>query len=81
MSATEQRSAAAPSGFVIRIIPGRCMGNGNCVTAAETHFDQDERDGRVFAKQPAVARDELETVRRALSLCPVKAIDLVPDTD
>lgn len=81
MNFAELESAAEPSGFVIQILPGRCMGNGNCVTAAETHFDQDERDGRVFAKQPAVARDELETVRRALSLCPVSAIGLIPDTD
>jgi ferredoxin len=81
MSAIEQSAAPASSGFVIGIIPGRCMGNGNCVTAAEKHFDQDERDGRVVVKQPAVSQDELETVRGALSLCPVGAIGLVPDTD
>jgi hypothetical protein len=55
MSANGESVDLGPSGFIIEIIPGRCMGNGNCVTAAEKYFDQDERDGRVLAKQSTVS--------------------------
>jgi ferredoxin len=80
MSANGESADPGPSGFIIEIIPGRCMGNGNCVTTAEKYFDQDERDGRVLAKQSTVSHGELEMVRTAVSLCPVNAIRLVPGT-
>jgi ferredoxin len=54
----------------------KCIGAGQCVTAAPTVFAQNEEDGLVILLNAAPASDKTAGVRSAVRLCPARAIKL-----
>ncbi len=64
----------------IKIVPGRCIGAGNCVVEADSYFDQSDDDGLVIVLKSAVPSEDRRLVERAANVCPVTAI-LVQDTE
>ena len=63
----------------VRIVPDRCLGNGNCVRVAPAYFDQEQEDGRVELLRTDIDAGDFDTVQAAVAQCPVHAlrIDLV----
>ncbi|WP_411151235.1 ferredoxin [Streptomyces sp. A30] len=58
----------------------RCIGAGMCVLTAPDVFDQDDEDGKVLLRAPALRRRTAGTaVRQAAHLCPIGAIALPGD--
>ncbi len=57
---------------------GACVGAGQCVMTADDLFDQDD-DGIVVLLEPEVPAAREDQARRAVSLCPARALRLVPD--
>jgi ferredoxin len=60
----------------ISIIPGRCIGAGNCVEVADSYFDQNDDDATVVLLRDDVPAEDQDTVRRAINVCPVAALAL-----
>jgi ferredoxin len=60
----------------ITIVPGKCIGAGNCVEQAERYFDQDDDDALVVVKNSHVPAEDRGMVERAANVCPVAAIIL-----
>lgn len=58
----------------ISIVPGRCIGAGNCVEVADTYFDQNDDDATVVLLRDEVSVGDQATVRRAINVCPVAAL-------
>ncbi|MCU1614623.1 MAG: fer [Frankiales bacterium] len=58
----------------LSIVPGRCIGAGNCVDVAESHFDQSDEDATVILLDDTVEQADLQRIRRAVYACPVAAI-------
>jgi ferredoxin len=52
----------------------KCIGAGQCVTAAPTVFAQNEDDGMVILLDPEPANEKAASVRAAIRLCPARAI-------
>lgn len=59
---------------VITILPGRCIGAGNCVVEADRYFDQGDEDGLVVVLDDTAPASDRAMVERAASVCPVAAI-------
>ena len=62
----------------IRILPGRCVGAGQCVLAAPALFDQRDDDGTVLVLDETPAPDQYDAARTALSVCPSGTLRLDP---
>jgi ferredoxin len=60
----------------IEIVPGRCIGAGNCVDVAGKYFDQSDDDATVIVLSDMVDDGDLPQVAQALNVCPVAAIKL-----
>lgn len=60
----------------ITIVPGKCIGAGNCVEQAEHYFDQNDEDALVVVLQEHVPAEDRAQVERAANVCPVAAIVL-----
>lgn len=58
----------------ISIVPGQCIGAGNCVEQAEDYFDQNDDDAKVIVLNENVPEEDRPMVRRAVNVCPVAAI-------
>ena len=58
-----------------------CIGAGNCVASAPAVFDQRADDGVVVLLQSMPAADEYDAVRKAVRLCPTRAIHLSESTE
>jgi ferredoxin len=58
----------------IKIVPGKCIGAGNCVEQAEKYFDQSDDDALVVVLEHFVPESDLRMVERAANVCPVAAI-------
>ncbi|MGI5460887.1 ferredoxin [Streptomyces sp. CA-249302] len=71
---------AGRTGQAVRVTADReaCIGGGMCVHAAPAVFDQDEYDGRVVLLVPEPTPEHAVHVRRAVTMCPVRALGLVP---
>ena len=54
----------------------RCASSGMCVLTAPDVFDQDEDDGRVVLLMPDVTEEQEAAVRKAIQLCPSRALSL-----
>lgn len=54
----------------------RCASSGMCVLTAPDVFDQDEEDGRVVLLLPDVTAEQEAEVRKAIQLCPSRALSL-----
>lgn len=52
---------------------GACVGAGQCALVAEEVFEQDD-DGIVVVLQPRPSSGDVAAARRAVSLCPARAI-------
>jgi ferredoxin len=61
----------------IVIDPERCQGHARCVAVAPTLFDLDD-DGYAVARQERVAGEDVQTLLRAVSWCPERAISGLP---
>jgi ferredoxin len=59
----------------IRVDREACIGAGQCALVAGSIFDQDD-DGLVVLLEETPSDDFLTLVRKAVSLCPAKAIAL-----
>jgi ferredoxin len=70
MSTTEQTGEAR-----ISIVPGKCIGAGNCVEQAEDYFDQDD-EAIVIVLNDRVPASDRARIRSAVNVCPVAAIVL-----
>lgn len=57
----------------ITVKTGACVGAGQCTLVAEDVFDQDD-DGIVVVLQDEPDASHEAAVRRAVSLCPARAI-------
>lgn len=68
--------ARLPSGSRIRVEVNRnrCIGSGLCVAGLPMVFDQDEDTGTVILLVSTVPADLKEKVRRAVRMCPGRAI-------
>jgi len=73
---TQNRDAATA---LVEVDEDVCIGAGNCVFAAPTVFAQREDDGIVMLLQPNPPPDALEAVRKAVRVCPARAIRLKAD--
>lgn len=60
----------------ISIVPGRCIGAGNCVEVADNYFDQNDDDATVVLLQDEVPLGDQAAVRRAINVCPVAALTM-----
>jgi ferredoxin len=61
----------------IAVFPERCIAAGNCYEIAAAYFDQDPDDGSVVLLREDLDPADEEAVRRAVSACPVAAIELL----
>ncbi len=52
----------------------KCIGAGQCVTAAPKVFAQNEDDGMVIVLQEEPEDSQLAATRSAIRLCPARAI-------
>ncbi|KAA9384102.1 ferredoxin [Neorhizobium galegae] len=52
----------------------KCIGAGQCVTAAPTVFAQNEDDGMVIVLDEHPSEDKQAGVRSAIRLCPARVI-------
>jgi ferredoxin len=56
-----------------------CISSGQCVRTVPDVFDQDEEEGVVLLKTAAPPPGLAEDVRRAVALCPARAITLTEE--
>ena len=54
-----------------------CAGHGQCLLAAPTVFDVDEKTHQVMVLDPQPLEDQRATVQRAVSMCPMGALEIV----
>lgn len=59
---------------VISVVPGRCIGAGNCVEQADDYFDQDDDTALVVLLRDRVPATDRPRVQRAANVCPVAAL-------
>jgi ferredoxin len=52
----------------------RCIGAGQCVTAARSVFAQNEDDGMVIVLNETPVDGDVASARSAIRLCPARAI-------
>jgi ferredoxin len=52
----------------------KCIGAGQCVTAAPAVFAQNEEDGMVIVLQDQPQADSIPAALAAIRLCPARAI-------
>lgn len=57
----------------------RCVGAGQCVLTEPAVFDQDDEEGTVVLLVEDVEGDVLDSVRRAVHICPSQALALTED--
>jgi ferredoxin len=57
----------------------RCISSGQCVMTAPEVFDQDEGEGVVLLKTGTPPPELAADVRRAVMLCPARAITLAEE--
>lgn len=55
----------------------RCAGHGQCLLAAPTVFDVDETTLKVIVLDPEPVEDLRSAVQRAVSICPMGALEIV----
>jgi ferredoxin len=62
----------------VRIVADRdrCVGAGQCVLAEPDMFDQSDEDGRVLLLAGNLGPAEADIARKAIRLCPSRAISL-----
>lgn len=60
--------------FLVEVDQDVCIGAGNCVGTAPAVFDQRDEDGIVVLLQTTPGAEEHDAVRKAVHLCPTKAI-------
>lgn len=60
----------------IRIYPEKCIGVGQCVTAAADLFAQNDEDGIAYLLREDVPEDRRQAARTAARLCPTLAIEI-----
>jgi ferredoxin len=54
-----------------------CAGHGQCLLAAPTVFDVDEKALKVIVLDPEPVEDLRAAVQRAVSMCPMGALQIV----
>ncbi|WP_437773465.1 ferredoxin [Arthrobacter sp. KNU40] len=54
----------------------KCVASGQCVTAADTVFDQRDEDGIAVLLMDDIGPEREAEVRQAAAVCPVLAIKL-----
>ena len=54
-----------------------CAGHGQCLLAAPTVFDVDEREHKVIVLDPEPVEELRAAVQRAVSMCPMSALEIV----
>ena len=54
-----------------------CAGHGQCLLAAPTVFDVDEKTRQVMVLEPSPHEDQRAAVQRAVSMCPMGALEIV----
>lgn len=54
----------------------RCIGSGMCVLTLPGVFDQSDEDGQVLVQKTSPEPYQLDSVRRAVRLCPMSALSL-----
>lgn len=59
----------------------KCLGTGNCALSAPEIFDQDDDDGTVVLLNSQPPSKLQSAVRRAVQLCPSRAIQLAEGTE
>lgn len=64
----------------IKVDVEKCIGAGQCVTAAPTVFAQNEDDGMVVLLDEAPSAEKTASVQSAIRLCPARAISAVGPT-
>jgi ferredoxin len=84
-----RRGGDAPGQVVGQVVgqdPGRvvadlerCVGSGMCVLTTPSVFDQDDEDGTVRLRTERPPSDVAASVRRAVDLCPARALSLRAD--
>ena len=62
--------------FKVEVDQDVCIGAGNCVASAPAVFDQRADDGIVVLLQTTPAANQHDAVRKAVRLCPTRAIHL-----
>jgi ferredoxin len=55
----------------------RCAGHGQCLLAAPTVFDVDEKTNQVIVLDPQPVEGLRTAVQRAISICPMGALEIV----
>lgn len=63
----------------ITIHKHKCIGAGQCISAAPDLFSQDEDDGIVILLKESAEEGEVDVARDAMHLCPALAIDLTDE--
>lgn len=61
--------------MTIEVTRSVCVGAGQCVLVADDLFDQDD-DGLVVLIEADPGEDRIDSARRAVSLCPARAIQV-----
>jgi ferredoxin len=61
----------------IEVDRDRCAGHGQCLLAAPTVFDLDEKAHEVIVLDPEPVEDLRGAVQRAVSMCPMGALQVV----
>ncbi len=61
----------------IEVNRDRCAGHGQCLLAAPTVFDVDEKAHEVIVLDPEPAEELRAAVQRAVSMCPMGALEVV----
>ncbi len=59
----------------------KCLGTGNCALSAPEVFDQDDDEGTVVLLNSQPPSKLHSAVRRAVQLCPSRALQLAEDTE
>jgi ferredoxin len=63
----------------IRVDTEACIGSGNCVRNTPDVFRQREEDGVVSLRTERPPTAEQDDVRRAVSMCPARAISITEE--
>jgi ferredoxin len=54
-----------------------CAGHGQCLLAAPTVFDVDDKTHQVIVLDPQPVEGQRAAVQRAVSMCPMGALEIV----
>jgi ferredoxin len=63
----------------VRVDTQACISSGNCVRNTPVVFDQREDDGVVSLRTERPSAAEQDDVRRAVSMCPARAITVTEE--